>query len=94
MSNTRFTLNTKQAGDQLLRNNSRMQTIQDGAMNVVLGAVQAQFFQDFGVEGSFQVIGFTTDRSSVKIQAADKRTGGLLKTMPGWLDQFTNNIVI
>lgn len=94
MSSVRFELNTSEAGKQILRGNSKIESMENSAFNSLIGIVSAQFFQQFGTEGVFEVVGFTTDRSSVKIQAADKKTAGLLKSQPGWLAQFTDNIVI
>lgn len=94
MSSVRFQLDRKAAGEQILRGNKQLQDIQSRAFNSILMVVAAQFVQQFGFDGSFQLTGFTTDRSSVKISAADARTNAALKTQPGWMDQFTNNIVI
>jgi len=94
MSTVRFTLDNSEAGKQILRGNSSLQQMQNTAFNGLLGTVTAQFFQQFGFEGKFEVVGFTTDRSSVKIQASDKRTAGALKSQPGWLATFSDNIVI
>lgn len=94
ISNVWFKLDRKSAGNQLLKQNAQLNQIQNSAFNGLLATVTAQFFQQFGFEGNFEVIGFTTDRSSVKIQASDKRTAGALKSQPGWLATFSDNVVI
>lgn len=93
-STSRFALDRKAAGDQLIRGNEKMQSIQTGAMSSLLATVTAQFFQEFGFEGSFTLKEYSTDRFNVKLAAGDKRTAGALKASPGWLNQFVDNIVI
>lgn len=93
MNTVKFILNIA-GGADILKNNTALQSMEDAALNSVLGDIEAQFFQTFGVEGKFQVADFTTDRSSAKIQAADARTGAVLKANPRWLDQFTDNMKI
>ena len=79
---------------EILKRNSDLQNLMSMAIEGTVSIVEAQFFQDFGVNGHFEVVGFTTDRSSYKIQASDKKTAYILKSKPKWLDQFTDNIKI
>lgn len=88
-----FVLN-QSGGAEILRNNAALQTMQKTAADDVLSNVQAQFFQTFGVEGVFRIVEFTTDRSSIKVQAADAKTSAILRTSPKWLSTFINNITI
>lgn len=90
----RFILNHGAAGRALLRGNAKMINAQMGAMSGLLGTIRAQFFQQFGFEGKFEMEPFTTDRSTVKIHAADARTTKTLKANPRWLAQFIDNISV
>lgn len=91
MSDVKFTINIA-GGADILKNNQALQSLQSEAMERILGVIEAQFFQTFGADGHFQIVDFTTDRSSVKIQAADAGTGAILKANPRWLDQFIDNM--
>lgn len=93
MASVTFVLD-QSGGAEILRNNKKLQSLQVSAMRGVLADIEAQFFQTFGVEGSFEIVEFTTDRMNAKIQAADKKTGAILKANPRWLDTFINNITI
>lgn len=93
MSDITFVLDTS-GGADILRNNEDIRLIEDDAMRSLLQVIEAQFFQEFGVPGSFTVIDFTTDRYSVKISAADANTSRILLANPKWLDQFIQNIKI
>lgn len=92
-SNIEFILD-QSGGSKILKGNSALQTMQLSAMEGILANIQAQFFQTFGVEGTFKIVEFTTDRSNVKIQAADAQTSAVLKRSPKWLNTFINNITI
>jgi hypothetical protein len=92
-SDIRFELD-KAGGAEVLRKNTVLQSLQLNAMEDILINIKAQFFQTFGLQGNFKLVEFTTDRSSVKISAADARTATVLKKHPRWLDTFTNNITI
>jgi hypothetical protein len=92
-SNISFTLD-RSGGAEILRNNTALQSMQKTAMDAVLINVTAQFFQTFGAEGRFEIVEFTTDRSSIKINAANAQTAAILKSAPKWLDTFINNITI
>lgn len=92
-SDIEFTLD-RSGGADILKNNNVLQEMQKSAMQEVLTNIEAQFFQTFGVQGTFKLTEFTTDRSSVKIGAADSKTAAVLKRSPGWLNTFINNITI
>ena len=81
-------------GAEILKDNNSLQLMMKTTMNEVLVNIEAQFFQTFGTEGRFELVEYTTDRSSVKIRASDARTAAILKTAPKWLDTFINNITI
>lgn len=78
----------------LLKENNQLETLQQSALEGLLPIIEASFFQTFGLKGKFEIVSFTTDRSSVKISAADKQTNAVLKASPKWLDQFIDNIII
>ena len=71
-----------------------MITTEMNAMAGIIGTIRSQFFQQFGFEGKFEMEFFTTDRSSVKITAADARTAKTLQSYPKWMAQFLDNIVV
>ena len=76
----------------ILKGNAKLQSMQNSKMESVLRTIEAQFLQQFGVVGRFEVESFMTDRSSAKIQAADAQTGAVLKNNPKWLNQFVENM--
>lgn len=88
-----FTLN-QAGGAEILKDNFRLQAMQKGIMDDALSSIRAQFFQTFGVKGEFEMVEFTTDRSTIKIRASDAKTAAILKRSPGWLNTFVNNITI
>lgn len=61
-------------------------------MTQKLSQVQAEFLQQFGFEGKFELKAVTTNsrrsRVTYRIVAANARTGAALKRQPGWLGQF------
>ena len=81
-------------GAEILQRNYELQKLEQRAFDSVISDIEAQFFQTFGVEGKFVQEAFTTNRYNIKISAADKRTGAILKANPGWLGKFTTNINI
>ncbi len=89
-----FKLNRAGAKSAILVGNGKLQNLERTVAEQMLGNITAQFFQQFGVEGRFEVIGFTTDRSTYKVSAADRQTAAVLKKHPKWLDQFAQNITI
>lgn len=93
MGNVKFIVNIS-GGAEILKKNQALQSIQDEVMQSLLQIVEAQFFQEFGVPGSFTIVDFTTDRYSVKISAADANTSRILLANPKWLNQFMQNIKI
>lgn len=93
MSDVTFKLN-QSGGAEILRRNEKIQQLERTAFSGVLTNIEAQFFQTFGVEGKFEIVEFETDRHNIKIQAADKPTGAILKANPGWLATFIPNIQI
>lgn len=94
MTNVRFSLDRKEVGRQILKNNSQVQSIERQEMRGLIGIISAQFLQEFGYQGVFRVKEFYTDRFSVKIEPADAKTAALLKKSPGWLDKFIDNLVV
>lgn len=66
--------------------------IEQQIMMTKLGQIQAEFLQTFGTEGHFEIKRVDTNsrrsRTTYRIVAADKRTGYLLKSNPGWLAKF------
>ncbi len=74
----------------LLGNNSKLRDLEDDTILKVYNQVQAQFLVDFGVEGRFKIVEFTTTqgRRAFKISADDARTTAILKHREGWLAQF------
>lgn len=93
MSNVDFILD-RSGGADILKNNASLIQLESSTMADVRSNVEAQFFQAFGVEGSFNLKHVTNDRSHVIIEAADKQTAGILKANQGWLATFINNITI
>ena len=57
-----------------------------------LSQVKAEFLQQFGFEGQFELKAVTTNsrrsRITYRIVAANARTTNALKRQPGWLSRF------
>lgn len=79
-------------GADILRNNPELIAMEHNAIDGLQGIIAAQFFLQFGVEGEFDLIQNTTDRTRVIIRAASKQTTAILKNNPGWLGQFVNSM--
>ena len=94
MKDVTFRIDYQAAGRTILRGNAKMISLQNSTMGPVLATIRAQFFQQFGFEGKFDMQMFTTDRSTVKIFANDARTAKTLKANPKWMAQFIDNIVV
>ncbi len=90
----KFTLDRAGVRKAILVNNGQLQSLERSVAELILSEAAAQFFQTFGIEGKFELTGFTTDRSTYKISAADAATGAILKANPKWLDQFTDSVKI
>lgn len=93
MSSVKFQLDYS-GGMDLLTNNPKLKNIQYSLMESILPAIEAQFFQEFGVEGKFEISDFVTDRYGVKIYAANKLTSTVLAKNPKWLNQFITNLSV
>ena len=93
MANITFVLD-RHGGADILKNNQKLIDIENQTMSSVLSNIEAQFFQQFGVEGKFEKKQTTGDRTQVIIRAANQRTGAILKANPRWLAQFIDNINI
>jgi len=93
MKSVVFKLNVA-GGADILRNNPNIRQIEEEVFTAALSDISAKFFQTFGVEGSFELVEFTTDRTSSKIRASDARTATILRANPKWLDQFIVNMKI
>jgi hypothetical protein len=89
-----FKLNRREAGSQLLRQNDTMIRMQNDIAQRIMSQARAQFLTEFGFEGSFQIDQSTRVRTSIRLAAADARTSATLKRFPGWLGQFTTNLVV
>lgn len=61
-------------------------------MTQKLSQVKAEFLQQFGFEGQFELKAVTTNsrrsRVTYRIVAANAHTGAALKRQPGWLGKF------
>lgn len=91
MTGVRFELN-RAGGAEILKSNQKLGAMLSDTMLSTLGEIEAQFFQTFGVEGKFELVEFTTDRSSAKVRAADKATAAILRANPGWLGLYAQNM--
>jgi hypothetical protein len=94
MADVKFIHSQSGMSEVILKGNPKLQELQEAVFVRLLPIVQAQFFQQFGVEGNFEIAKFTTNRSNVAIQAADPTTRAVLQRNPGWLGKFTENLNI
>lgn len=90
----KFQIDRTAARLDVLVGSQKLQNVTYSAMEALLPTIEAQFFQQFGVEGSFVVDEFATDRYTVAIKANSAQAAAVLKQHPGWLAQFTDNIQI
>lgn len=84
----------RNGGAKVLKESSRLMSIQEDAMRGILAGIEAEFFMTFGVVGEFRLKSFVNDRAQTVIEAADAQTGAVLKRNPGWLGTFIDNIRI
>ena len=87
-------LEQKNIGDSILKNNTKLQSLEQHAIQSALSAAEAQFLSQFGFQGKFEIQGFVTNRYNFKLVAADRRTAAVLKKHPGWLSKFVDNMKI
>lgn len=79
----------------ILKNNKALISMQSDIAYRIKSTVEAQFFQQFGVQGRFIVkIEDLTARKRVAIIGEDKNTKNILYKNPGWLDTFIDGLVI
>ena len=87
------------SGLEELMQSSKISTMEQDIMMKKLNQIQAEFLQQFGFEGKFDISSTTTSgifkrgtlhggRTSWKIRAADAKTNAALKRQPGWLAKF------
>ena len=93
MASVKFELDMA-GGRDILTNNAALNSLVHGTMASTLGDIEAQFFQTFNVPGKFELVDFTTDRTSAKISAGDAKTARILAANPKWLSTFINNLSI
>ena len=82
--------------EEIIKDNTRIQAMEQDIMMKKLDEVKARFLQDFGFEGSFKVESRVTRpsqkwggrRTAFKIEPTNAKTGAALKRRPGWLAQF------
>lgn len=73
----------------ILKHNSNLQAMEQDIMQQKLNQIQAEFLQAFGSEGNFYISKEEVkSRTRFAIRARDRKTGAILKSHPGWLDQF------
>lgn len=69
-----------------------MSKIEEEIMTKKLSQVKAEFLQQFGFEGQFELKAVTTNskrsRITYRIVTASPRTTATLKKNPGWLGKF------
>ena len=92
MAKARIWLNKREIGRDILMDNTKLQTLEQHAIQNALNQAEAQFMSQFGFPGKFEIKAFKTNRYNFKLVAADSRTGAVLKKNPGWLAQFVNNM--
>lgn len=95
MKKVRTWLNDKGVQDILVHNN-KLEAMEQEIMTRRLSEIQASFFQQFGVEGSFELKAVQTrpsqsgNRIAFRIVASNAQTQAILRQNPGWLGQFSN----
>ena len=66
--------------------------LEQDIMSKKLAQVKAEFLQQFGIEGQFELKAVTTNsrrsRVTYRIVTASPRTTAILKNHPGWLGKF------
>ena len=92
-SNVQFLLNVK-GGEEILRRNQKLQTLEQDTIEKIRNQAEASFMQTFGFAGKFDISFFMTDRISFQIHGSDKETKAILAKNPKWLDQFTKSVAI
>lgn len=81
-------------GQKILKDNAQIKNIEEDKIKSLHSRIQAQFLQEFGFEGDFNVQSFYTDRINFKISAGDQKTGATLKRNPKWLAKFIDELHI
>ena len=107
MSNKEITFYVDQAGvnEVVYRNMPGIRELEEEHMNRVISQVRAQFFQDFGVVGYFNLefeyrpVGGKSlryipggKRPVYRIVAEDANTKAILKKNPGWLAKVYESV--
>lgn len=92
MAEVEFLLD-RTGGAEILKGNDII-TVEHTVISSILATISSQFFHEFGFEGKFEVRDWTTTRAHTIICGADKRTTAALKTRPGWLATFMDNLKI
>lgn len=93
MAKVRIWYDKKNIGNDILKGNQKLKDMERNAIQHALNNVEAQFMQQFGFQGKFEVkYDPTKYRSRFRLIAADARTTAVLKKNPGWLKQFANNM--
>lgn len=93
MNTVQFLINVK-GGENILKRNEKLQTLEQETIQKIKSQVEASFLQSFGFIGKFDVAAFMTDRISFQIHGADAKTKATLVKNPKWLGQFINGISI
>lgn len=82
--------------EEIIKDNTKLQAMEQDVMMQRLDAIKAAFFQEFGFEGNFEIKSKVTQpsqrwggrRTAFTVTPSDSKTGAALKRNPGWLGRF------
>ena len=81
-------------GGEIVLRSDDLVVLEHTAVSGIMATISSQFFHEFGFEGKFEVKDWTTNRVHTIVKGADRRTTAALKTRPGWLATFMDNLQI
>lgn len=101
MSKIKFYLEQYGVQQVIYNNNSQLEALERQVIESAKSQIEAAFLRDFGTAGNFEIRFIRTKvggkgaayvngtRPVYRLVAADKKTAGLLKSKPRWLEQFS-----